>query len=58
MRLAETLLLIAHIITNAESIIFENNGYKDVIVTIHPDVPEDNGYAIVDNIKVNQECGP
>ena len=37
------------------AISFENNGYKDVIVTIHPDVPEvngQNGQNIINNIKV------
>ena len=34
------------------AITFENNGYKDVIVTIHPDVPEVNGQNIINNIKV------
>lgn len=29
---------------------FENNGYKDVVVAIHPDIKED--LAIVDKIKV------
>ena len=31
---------------------FENNGYKNVIVSIHPDVAEENGQDIIDNIKV------
>ena len=31
---------------------FENNGYKNVIVSIHADIPDDNGQAIVENIKV------
>ena len=34
------------------AITFENNGYQDVIVTIHPDVPEVNGQNIINNIKV------
>ena len=31
---------------------FEDNGYKNVIVSIHPDVPEENGSIIIKNIKV------
>ena len=31
---------------------FENNGYKDVVVTVHPDIPDDNGQDIINNIKV------
>ena len=34
------------------AITFENNGYQDVIVTIHPDVLEIDGQGIIDNIKV------
>ena len=50
--LPEALLIVLIIIKNVESITFENNGYKNVIVAIHPDVPEDNGPEIIDNIKV------
>ena len=32
---------------------FENNGYKNVIVSIHPDILDDNGQDIIDNIKVH-----
>ena len=32
---------------------FENNGYKDVVVTIHPDVPETSGEDIINNIQVS-----
>ena len=31
---------------------FENNGYKNIIVSIHPDVADENGQDIIDNIKV------
>ena len=31
---------------------FENNGYKNVIVSIHPDIADENGQDIIDNIKV------
>ena len=31
---------------------FGNNGYKNVIVSIHPDVADENGQDIIDNIKV------
>ena len=31
---------------------FEDNGYKDLVVTIHPDVPETHGEDIINNIKV------
>ena len=31
---------------------FEDNGYKNVIVSIHPDVPAENGSIIIENIKV------
>ena len=31
---------------------FEDNGYKNVIVSIHPDVPAENGSTIIGNIKV------
>jgi len=34
------------------AITFEKNGYKDVIVSIHPDVPETNAVAIISGIKV------
>ena len=34
------------------AITFENNGYQDVIVTIHPDVLEIDGQGIINNIKV------
>lgn len=37
---------------STSAIDFVNNGYRNVIVSIHPDVPETNGQAIVDNIKV------
>ena len=30
---------------------FESNGYKNVIVSIHPDVPETSGQLMIDNIK-------
>ena len=31
---------------------FEDNGYKNVIVSIHPDTPEENDSNIIENIKV------
>ena len=31
---------------------FEDNGYKNVIVSIHPDTPEENGSNIIENIEV------
>ena len=31
----------------------ENNGYKNVIISIHPDVPDDNGTYIIENIKAS-----
>lgn len=42
-------------INGISAITFENNGYKDVIVSIHPDVPEKDGQTIIDNIKVRQK---
>lgn len=33
-------------------ITFESNSYRDVVVSIHPDVPSDHGQEIVDAIKV------
>ena len=51
MKLIGIALLLLFSIT-AKAFELENNGYKDVVVTIHPDVPETNGQAIVDNIKV------
>ena len=32
---------------------FENNGYKDLVVSIHPDVPATNQQQIIDNLKVS-----
>ena len=47
-------LLIVAIFNHAVlGIDFESNGYKNVIVSIHPDVPESNGQLIIDNIKVS-----
>ena len=46
-------LLIVAIFNPVLGIDFENNGYKNVIVSIHPDVSETNGQMIIDNIKVS-----
>ena len=46
------LLLTLLCVHGLSAIDFENNGYKNVIVSIHPDVPETNGQDIIDNIKV------
>jgi hypothetical protein len=32
---------------------YESNGYKDVVVSIHPDVPSDQQQLVVDNLKVD-----
>ena len=32
---------------------FENNGYRDLVVSIHPDVSATNQEEIVNNIKVS-----
>ena len=32
---------------------FENNGYKDLVVSIHPDVPATNQQQIIENLKVS-----
>ena len=47
------ILITLTIIQSIFAISFDRNGYKDVIVSIHPDVPETNGQTIVDNIKVS-----
>ena len=46
-------LLIVAICNSVLGIEFESNGYKNVIVSIHPDVSETNGQMIIDNIKVS-----
>ena len=46
-------LLIVAIFNPVLGIEFESNGYKNVIVSIHPDVSETNGQMIIDNIKVS-----
>ena len=37
----------------AEGQTFENNGYNDLVVSIHPDVPATNQQQIIDNLKVS-----
>ena len=40
-------------IHHARALKFEDNGYKDLVVSISPDIEEgSNGQLIVDNIKV------
>jgi hypothetical protein len=41
-------------IFTCRAIEFEANGYKDVVVAIHPDVSSDNGEQIVKGIKVSK----
>ena len=48
-----TVLMIHH----ARALKFEDNGYKDLVVSISPDIEEgSNGQLIVDNIKVQFSC--
>ena len=34
---------------------FDKNGYNNVVVSIHPDVPETSGQDIINNIKVGRD---
>ena len=48
-----TVLMIHH----AGTLKFEDNGYKDLVVSISPDIEEgSSGQLIVDNIKVQFSC--
>ena len=48
-----TVLMIHH----ASTLRFEDNGYKDLVVSISPDIEEgSSGQLIVDNIKVQFSC--
>ena len=53
-----TLLVLAVLmIHHARALKFEDNGYKDLVVSISPDIEEgSNGQLIVDNIKVPFSC--
>ena len=46
------LILIFALFQSVLCIDFQSNGYRDVIVTIHPDVSEANGQDIINNIQV------
>ena len=52
MKLTQAILILLFINGLIASSQFENNGYKNVIVSIHPDVANENGQDIIDNIKV------
>ncbi len=45
--------ILSLILATGSSVTFENNGYRDVVVSISPDVPNVNGTDIVNNIKVS-----
>ena len=51
------LVLAVLMIHHARALKFEDNGYKDLVVSISPDIEEgSNGQLIVDNIKVPFSC--
>ena len=51
------LVLTVFIIHRTRALKFEDNGYKDLVVSISPDIEEgSNGQLIVDNIKVRIPC--
>ena len=51
------LVLAVLMIHHASALKFEDNGYKDLVVSISPDIEEgSNGQLIVDNIKVQFSC--
>ena len=51
------LVLAVLMIHHARALKFEDNGYKDLVVSISPDIEEgSNGQLIVDNIKVQFSC--
>lgn len=52
MKLTQALLIVLFINGLIAFSQFENNGYQNVIVSIHPDVADENGQDIIDNIKV------
>ena len=52
MKLTQAILIVLFINGLIAFSQFENNGYKNVIVSIHPDVADENGQDIIDNIKV------
>ena len=47
------ILFLTNIHTNPgiEAFNFQNNGYEDVLVSIHPDVPDTNANEIINGIK-------
>ena len=42
---------------NGNEIVFEDNGYSNVVVSISPDVSPENGQSIIDGIKVVESYG-
>ncbi len=40
------------IAASTAEVVFESNGYSNVVVSISPDMPETNAAAIIDGIKV------
>ena len=51
------LVLTVFMIHHVRALKFEDNGYKDLVVSISPDIEEGpNGQVIVDNIKVQISC--
>ena len=52
MKLVQAIILVLFINGLLAFSQFENNGYKNVIISIHPDVADENGQDIIDNIKV------
>ena len=51
------LVLAVLMIHHARALKFEDNGYKDLVVSISPDIEEgSSGQLIVDNIKVQFSC--
>ena len=53
MKLFYVLCLLPLLVQGQGQIQFSGNGYSEVVVSISPDVPGDNGQAIVDGIKVS-----
>ena len=50
MHIAQKLLLI-FLSSSVTSIEFRNNGYNDLVISIHPDVPDENSSLIIENIQ-------
>ena len=53
MRFCFQAFLAFFVLYQVQSQTYESNGYKDVVVSIHPDVPSDQQQLVVDNLKVD-----